>query len=159
MKCDERGNVWVTGPGGVWVYAPSGELIGKLHVPEVVANLAWGGTELRTLFATATHSVYRLTTKVGPRIEPYMRVHAAAMSASAHAVAPGLDLDPQRAVLIIQDMQNDAVRAGHLPRPARRATRKRRAWSKTFAAWPRRLGLVAFPSFMSGSLSSPERLA
>ena len=43
MKCDERGNVWVTGPGGVWVYAPSGELIGKLHVPEVVANLAWGG--------------------------------------------------------------------------------------------------------------------
>ena len=42
MKCDERGNVWVTGPGGVWVYAPSGELIGKLHIPESVANLAWG---------------------------------------------------------------------------------------------------------------------
>ena len=82
MKCDERGNVWVTGPGGVWVYAPSGELIGKLHIPEVVANLAWGGPELRTLFVTATHSVYRLTTKVGPRIEPYMRAHAAAMSAS-----------------------------------------------------------------------------
>ena len=78
MKCDERGNVWVTGPGGVWVYAPSGELIGKLHIPEVVANLAWGGPELRTLFVTATHSVYRLTTKVGPRIEPYMRAHAAA---------------------------------------------------------------------------------
>ncbi len=78
MKCDQRGNVWVTGPGGVWVYAPSGELIGKLHIPEVVANLAWGGPELRTLFVTATHSVYRLTTKVGPRIEPYMRAHAAA---------------------------------------------------------------------------------
>ena len=66
MKCDERGNVWVTGPGGVWVYDPSGELIGKLHIPEVVANLAWGGPELRTLFVTATHSVYRVTTKVGP---------------------------------------------------------------------------------------------
>ena len=76
MKCDERGNVWVTAPGGVWVYAPSGELIGKLHIPEVVANLAWGGPELRTLYVTATHSVYRLTTKVGPRIEPYMRAHA-----------------------------------------------------------------------------------
>ena len=85
MKCDERGNVWVTGPGGVWVYAPSGELIGKLHIPEVVANLAWGGPELRTLFVTATHSVYRLTTKVGPRIEPYMRAHAAAKDAPAPA--------------------------------------------------------------------------
>ena len=78
MKCDERGNVWVTGPGGVWVYAPTGDLIGKLHIPEVAANLAWGGPELRTLFVTATHSVYRLTTKVGPRIEPYMRAHPAA---------------------------------------------------------------------------------
>src|ERR1700723_2585656 len=57
MKCDERGNVWVTGPGGVWVYAPSGELIGKLHIPEVAANLAWGGPELRTLFLTPK-SVY-----------------------------------------------------------------------------------------------------
>jgi gluconolactonase len=112
MKCDERGNVWVTGPGGVWVYAPSGELIGKLHIPEVAANLAWGGPELRTLFVTATHSVYRLTTKVGPRIEPYMRAHAAAKDAPAAAGAPGLDLDPHRAVLIIQDMQNDAVSEG-----------------------------------------------
>ena len=77
-----------------------------------MANLAWGGDELRTLFLTATHSVYRVTTKVGPRIEPYMRAHPAAMSASAPAEAPGLDLDPHRAVLIIQDMQNDAVSEG-----------------------------------------------
>src|ERR1700677_4927914 len=75
MKCDERGNVWVTGPGGVWVYAPSGELIGKLHIPESVANLAWGGPELRTLFLTATHSVYRVTTTVGP---PDRALHARA---------------------------------------------------------------------------------
>ena len=60
MKCDERGNVWVTGPGGVWVYAPSGDLIGKVRIPEEVANLAWGGPEFRTLFLTATHSVYRV---------------------------------------------------------------------------------------------------
>ena len=114
MKCDERGNVWVTGPGGVWVYAPSGELIGKLHIPEVVANLAWGGPELRTLFLTATKSVYRVTTKVDPRIEPYMRAHAAndPGHASSPAAGPGLDLDPRRAVLIIQDMQNDTVSEG-----------------------------------------------
>jgi gluconolactonase len=113
MKCDQRGNVWVTGPGGVWVYAPSGELIGKLHIPEVVANLAWGGLELRTLYVTATHSVYRLTTKVGPRVEPYMRAHAAAKDAPAPpAVVQGLDLDARRAVLVIQDMQNDVVSEG-----------------------------------------------
>ena len=61
MKCDERGNVWVTAPGGVWVYTPAGDLIGKVHSPERVANLAWGGADFRTLFLTATHSVYRLS--------------------------------------------------------------------------------------------------
>ena len=72
MKCDAEGNVWVTAPGGVWVYSPSGALIGKLRVPEVVANLAWGGDDFRTLFLTATRSVYAVKTKVGPRAEPYM---------------------------------------------------------------------------------------
>jgi gluconolactonase len=114
MKCDERGNVWVTGPGGVWVYAPSGEVIGKLHIPEVVGNLAWGGADFRTLFLTASKSVYRVTTKVGPRIEPYMRAHAAngPGPASSLAARQNLDLDPRRAALIIQDMQNDAVSEG-----------------------------------------------
>ena len=72
MKCDAEGNVWVTVPGGVWVYAPSGALIGKLGVPELVANLAWGGESFRTLFLTASRSVYAVRTKVGPRREPYM---------------------------------------------------------------------------------------
>ena len=77
MKCDARGNVWVTGPGGVWVYAPSGDLIGKVRVPETVANLAWGGADFHTLFMTATHSVYTVATKVGPRNEPYMNAQRA----------------------------------------------------------------------------------
>ena len=161
MKCDERGNVWVTGPGGVWVYAPSGELIGKLHIPEGVANLAWGGDELRTLFLTATHSVYRVTTKVGPRIEPYMRAHRrrdervrACRGAGARS-RPA----PRR-----PDHSGHAERRGERGwrfRRIRRAerTRKRRTWSRTFAGSRRRRGLMAFPSFMSGSLSSPERLA
>ena len=72
MKCDAEGNVWVTAPGGVWVYSPSGALIGKLRVPEGVANLAWGGDDFRTLFLTATRSVYAVKTKIGPRAEPYM---------------------------------------------------------------------------------------
>ena len=72
MKCDAEGNVWVTAPGGVWVYSPSGALVGKLRIPEEVANLAWGGDDFRTLFLTATRSVYAVKTKVGPRAEPYM---------------------------------------------------------------------------------------
>jgi gluconolactonase len=73
MKCDARGNVWVTGPGGLWIYAASGELIGKIRTPEPTANLAWGGPDFHTLFLTATSSVYRVRTIVGPRVEPYMR--------------------------------------------------------------------------------------
>ena len=73
MKCDEHGNVWVTGPGGVWVISPEAEHLGVVRVPEVVANLAWGGPDWRTLFMTASTSVYTLRTSVGPRREPFMR--------------------------------------------------------------------------------------
>jgi gluconolactonase len=130
MKCDQRGNVWVCGPGGVWVYAPHGELIGKVRVPELVGNLAWGGPDFRTLFLTATHSVYAMETRVGPRNEPYMRGAAPATArpagntdarpAAASAIArngakkaaAGFRLDPARCALIIQDMQNDVVMDG-----------------------------------------------
>jgi gluconolactonase len=113
MKCDERGNVWVTAPGGLWVYAPSGDLIGKLRAPEPVANLAWGGPDFHTLFLTASQSVYRVETKVGPRREPYMNASAAGpAAASAPSPESAFALDPGRAVLIIQDMQNDSVGEG-----------------------------------------------
>ena len=126
MKCDQRGNVWVTAPGGVWVYAPSGDLLGKVRVPEKVANLAWGGPDFHTLFLTATHSVYRIETKVGPRREPYMGARAPAAAASpgapqsaesraaspAPSLAKDLTLDPRRCALIIQDMQNDVISEG-----------------------------------------------
>jgi gluconolactonase len=90
MKCDERGNVWVCGPGGVWVYAPHGELIGKVRVPELVGNLTWGnsltgGPDWRTLYLTATHSVYAVETTVGPRLEPYMKARPGMARASAAA--------------------------------------------------------------------------
>jgi len=129
MKCDAAGNVWVTAPGGVWVYAPSGQLIGKVVVPEMVANLAWGGDNFRTLFMCATHSVYTVTTKVGPNNEPFMRAGAGGAAAPAAASASpavttssaakppvemtqDLTLDPSRCAMIIQDMQNDVVMDG-----------------------------------------------
>jgi gluconolactonase len=72
MKCDERGNVWVTGPGGVWVLSPSGEHLGTILVPEGTSNLTWGGPDWRELFVTASTSLYSIRTLVGPRMEPYM---------------------------------------------------------------------------------------
>lgn len=72
MRCDERGNVWVTGPDGIWVLSPAGERLGVVRIPEVAANLTWGGPSWRTLFVTACTSVYALPTLVGPRVEPYM---------------------------------------------------------------------------------------
>ncbi|MGH2850526.1 MAG: SMP-30/gluconolactonase/LRE family protein [Solirubrobacteraceae bacterium] len=64
MKCDERGNVWVTGPGGVWVLSPAGERLGRIRSPEVVGNLAWGGEDLRTLFLMTSTTVHSLPTRV-----------------------------------------------------------------------------------------------
>jgi gluconolactonase len=72
MKCDAQGNIWVTAPGGLWVYAPDGRLIGKLAIPENCANLHWGGADWRTLFLTATTSVYAVPLKVGPHRESFM---------------------------------------------------------------------------------------
>ncbi|MBO0701786.1 MAG: SMP-30/gluconolactonase/LRE family protein [Candidatus Dormibacteraeota bacterium] len=67
MKCDARGNVWVTGPGGLWVFAPDGSRLGVLPVPEVVGNFAWGGDDWRDLFICASTSVYRTRTLVDGR--------------------------------------------------------------------------------------------
>jgi gluconolactonase len=73
MKCDEHGNVYVTGPGGVWVISPDAELLGIIEVPENVGNLTWGGPDWHTLFIPSSSSVYTIRTKVGPQHEPYMR--------------------------------------------------------------------------------------
>jgi gluconolactonase len=59
MKVDEDGNLYTTGPGGVWIYAPDGELIERLPVPESPTNLAFGGSDMRTLYITAPPNVYR----------------------------------------------------------------------------------------------------
>ena len=72
MKCDERGNIWVTGPGGIWVISAEGEHLGVVEVPENTGNLTWGGADWHTLFIPSSTSLYSIRTKVGPRREPYM---------------------------------------------------------------------------------------
>src|SRR6478609_6330018 len=121
MKCDERGNIWCTGPGGVWVFSPKAELLGRIAVPEVVGNLHWGGPDLKTLFLAASTSIYSLRTKVGPRPEPFMHKRrapaagkqtGAKQESEAEAETGSLALDPARCALIIQDLQNDVISEG-----------------------------------------------
>jgi gluconolactonase len=73
MKLDERGNVWVTGPGGVCVFDPDGQHIGTVEVPENVGNVNWGGPDWNWLFIPATTSVYRIDCKVSGNRLPYMK--------------------------------------------------------------------------------------
>ena len=63
MKVDKKGNLFVVGPKGIWVWDAKGNHLGTIVVPEQPANLAWGDKDYRTLYITATTSVYRLTTK------------------------------------------------------------------------------------------------
>jgi len=71
MRVDRQGNLFVTGPFGIWVWSPNGKHLGTIVLPESAANLAWGGADLRTLYITATSSVYRLKTKTRGFV-PYM---------------------------------------------------------------------------------------
>ena len=73
MKVDVEGRVYCTGPGGTWVFAPDGTRLGIIRTPEVPANLAFGGPDLRTLFFTARTSVYTLRTKVPGQPHPRFR--------------------------------------------------------------------------------------
>jgi gluconolactonase len=63
MKVDENGNLFVTGPGGIWVWDGNGRHLGTILMPEQPANLNWGDRTYSTLYITATTSVYRLETR------------------------------------------------------------------------------------------------
>lgn len=58
MRCDKDGNVWAGARPGVQVIAPSGETIGLIRLPEVCANVCFGGSRRNRLFMTASQSLY-----------------------------------------------------------------------------------------------------
>jgi gluconolactonase len=72
MKVDTEGNVYVTGPGGIWVMASDGSPIAILYTPENTGNFCFGGKDSSTLYITATTSVYALPVGI-PGIVPYRR--------------------------------------------------------------------------------------
>lgn len=72
IKLDEKGNLFVTGPKGIWVWDANGKHLGTIVLPEQPANLTWGDPQYGTLYITATTSVYRLETKTRGFI-PYLQ--------------------------------------------------------------------------------------
>ncbi len=72
MKVDTKGNLYVVGPTGIWVWDAKGNHLGTIVMPEQPANLAWGDKDYRTLYVTATTSVYRLETKARGFV-PYLK--------------------------------------------------------------------------------------
>ncbi|HKQ62394.1 MAG TPA: SMP-30/gluconolactonase/LRE family protein [Candidatus Polarisedimenticolaceae bacterium] len=60
IKVDRAGNLFVSGPGGLWILAPDGRHLGTLRLPELPANFAWGDSARTTLYLTARTGLYRL---------------------------------------------------------------------------------------------------
>ena len=63
FKVDSQGNLWSSGPGGLWVFSPEGKHLGTLKLPEQPANCNWGD-DGKTLYITAQTSVYRIKLSV-----------------------------------------------------------------------------------------------
>ncbi|PCD03423.1 gluconolactonase [Sphingomonas spermidinifaciens] len=62
LKVDKRGNIWATGPGGIWIMTPAGKQLGRIRLPEVAANIAFGEGG-NAAWITASKSVYRVPIK------------------------------------------------------------------------------------------------
>jgi len=60
MKVDTAGNIWSTGPGGVWIFSPEGKHLGTIQVPERTGNLTFGDSDNKTLYITASAHVYKV---------------------------------------------------------------------------------------------------
>ncbi|HTX76952.1 MAG TPA: SMP-30/gluconolactonase/LRE family protein [Terracidiphilus sp.] len=71
MKVDVEGNIYSAGPGGVWIFSPEGKHLATIVMPERVSNVAWAGADRKTLYITASTSVYRV--RLGIAGEPVAR--------------------------------------------------------------------------------------
>ena len=74
MKCDEHGNIYVTGPRGIWVISATGTHLGVIRMPEIAGNLNWGGREWNELYCTCSTSIYRVRMNVRGNQVAYMQM-------------------------------------------------------------------------------------
>jgi gluconolactonase len=64
MKVDEKGNLYVSGPGGLWIISPNGRHLGTIVAPEHPHNFAWGDDDGKTLYLCAKTGLYRIRLKI-----------------------------------------------------------------------------------------------
>jgi gluconolactonase len=65
IKTDANGNIYNTGPGGVWIISPEGKHLGTIRTPERLTNLAFGGKDGKTLFLAGHQMLFHIQVKVG----------------------------------------------------------------------------------------------
>jgi gluconolactonase len=76
VKVDQRGNVYVSAPRGVWILSPEGKALGRIETPEHDANFAWGDDDARGLYLTASTGLYRVRVVI-PGVRPPLAVQSA----------------------------------------------------------------------------------
>jgi gluconolactonase len=69
IKVDRQGNLYVSGPGGLWILSPEGKHLGTVFVPRHPHNMAWGDDDGMTLYLTAQSGLYRMPLKI-PGVRP-----------------------------------------------------------------------------------------
>ena len=69
IKVDRQGNLYVSGPGGLWIISPEAKHLGTIIAPRHPHNMAWGGDYGRTLYMTARVSLYRMPLNI-PGVQP-----------------------------------------------------------------------------------------
>jgi gluconolactonase len=70
FKVDRHGNIWATGPGGVWIFSPGGRVLGRLDTGQRTANCAWGGPDGSTLYICAHMYLCRIETRTRGAVLP-----------------------------------------------------------------------------------------
>ncbi|HTT05243.1 MAG TPA: SMP-30/gluconolactonase/LRE family protein [Steroidobacteraceae bacterium] len=62
MRVDARGNIWSSGPGGIWVISPQGRHLGTILLPQTAANVSFGDPDWKSLYVAARGTIYRIRT-------------------------------------------------------------------------------------------------
>ena len=64
MKIDQEGNIFCCGPGGIHVFTQEARPLGLIPTPETAANFVFGGDDFRTIYLTASTSLYQLAVRI-----------------------------------------------------------------------------------------------
>ncbi|MBP38782.1 MAG: SMP-30/gluconolactonase/LRE family protein [Dehalococcoidia bacterium] len=70
FRADVEGNIWISAANGVQVFNPDGDLHGKIHTPEVAANLSFGMPDNQTIFIGATSSIWSTKLNIAGAAQP-----------------------------------------------------------------------------------------